>query len=310
MDEHQRIAHYLTPLTANEEGAFGLQNDAACLSVPNNMKLVVTSDGVTAGTHLPSDATAEQLVRKLIRRNISDLAAMGASPWRYSLNLHLTGNESAEWWEQLANTLATEQARYDMVLVGGDCASGASTPHLSMSCYGLSFKTLSRSGASVGERVYVTGTIGDAALYLHTQHPSVAESYYAPEPPIMFAQQLHAIATSCIDISDGLVADAGHIAKASNCAITMDQETIPLSDAAHGLVQQTPEHWQHIISGGDDYQLLFTAPEEKQEALLDMAKLYRLPVTHIGHVTEGEGVQVLDASQNVVPLTQAGYSHS
>jgi thiamine-monophosphate kinase len=315
MDEHQRIAHYLAPLTQGEAGAYGLQNDAAAMHVPPHHQLIITSDGITAGIHLPDAATAEQLVRKLVRRNISDLAAMGAQPWRYSLNLHLTGDESPDWWDQLAATLANEQARYGMVLLGGDCSSGARAAHMSMTCYGLcNAAPLLRSNAQPGERLYLTGTIGDAALYLHTQASAFAHAYYAPEPPVHFAQSLRGIASSCIDISDGLGADAAHIAQASNCRISIAQDALPLSASAQTYRNAQPnenaDFWPHILGGGDDYQLLFSAAATHADTLAAHAARHGIRLTDIGVVEAGNGVRVVNAAGDAIPLTRTGYRHA
>jgi thiamine-monophosphate kinase len=310
--EHQLIAKFLAPLTMAEPGAFGLQNDAASLTPPPGMQLIVTTDSVIAGTHLPAGASAQQLLRKLMRRNLSDLAAMGATPWRYSLNFHLPHNIAPGWWSQAAATLAQEQQKFGLILIGGDCTSGAQSPaHLSMTILGLSDQpSLLRNGAQIGDLVYVSGNIGDAAMFLKTaDNEAFAEAYYQPKPRLQLGKSLHNIASSCIDISDGLLQDCAQISGASNRQIILRQKLIPHSAAAQQLLQQNPDLQTAILSGGDDYELLFTAPAAAQQKIAEIAKKLALNITEIGVVQMGSGVVLLDANGANITPTKLGYSH-
>lgn len=312
MNEHQRIAQYLAPLTANESGAFLLQNDAAALQPPVGKTLVLTTDSVIAGVHLPTDATAEQCVRKCMRRNLSDIAAMGATQWRYLLNLHLPKHTPEAWWVQAAATLASEQAAFDVVLIGGDCTSGADAPHITMTMLGLAERVLPRSGACIDDAIYVSGTIGDAAcFYAHASHTAHhASRYYAPTPRLALGAALHGIASSCIDISDGLLQDAAQIAAASGVQCVLQQPLVPLSPETQSMLQQNSAIWRSIISGGDDYELLFTAPADAAPTIARMAQQTRTPITRIGEVRAGTGVVYLnEAGENITPQ-QLGHSHA
>jgi len=311
MSEHARIARYLAPLTAGEPGACMLQNDAAGITPPPGKQLVLTTDSVIAGTHLPQGASAEALLRKLMRRNLSDIAAMGAVPWRYLLNLHLPNATSDTWWEACATTLAGEQAQYHITLIGGDCTSGATAAHLTMTMLGLAETTLQRSGARAGDDVYVSGTIGDAALWLQVRNNvHFSARYFAPEPRLALGQALVGVAGSCIDISDGLLADAEQLARASACALHIEQARIPLSPEAQQWLQENPESWQPIVSGGDDYELLFTAPVAAREAVAHAALRAQTEIHIIGHVRAGAGVMLLDTNGHDITPARKGFAHA
>ncbi|MEJ0010487.1 MAG: AIR synthase related protein [Alphaproteobacteria bacterium] len=166
MDEHARIAQFLAPLAEAEPGALGLKDDAALLRPPPGKTLVVTTDSVIAGHPCPDGRERPQQVAvKLMRRNLSDLAAMGAAPWRYTLNLHTPKATKDAWFAKFAGVLAAEQQRFGLTLIGGDCTSGTRPIHATMTCFGLiEGKPLLRSGAKAGDILYASGTIGDAAL--------------------------------------------------------------------------------------------------------------------------------------------------
>lgn len=183
MAERARIARYFAPLTAGEPGSFHLHDDAAALDVPPGKKLIVTTDSVIVGTHIVAGAKPTQIATKLMRRNLSDLAAMGAAPWRYTLNAHTIPGLPDAWFADFAAALAVEQSRYGLVLVGGDSTSGPGPIHMGMTCFGLAEKILLQSGARMGDALYVSGTIGDASLAFHhgkLANGFLSERYFAP----------------------------------------------------------------------------------------------------------------------------------
>lgn len=310
MAERARIARYFAPLTAGEPGSFHLQDDAAILSVPPGKKLVVTTDSVIVGTHLVATASAAQIAIKLMRRNLSDLAAMGAKPWRYTLNAHTTPGLPDAWFADFADALAAEQSRFGLVLVGGDSTSGLGPIHMGMTCFGLTEKMLRQNGARTGDALYVSGTVGDAALAL--QHGKLdngflAERYFAPAPRLALGQALHGIATAAIDISDGLFADAAQLAGNSGVALEIIAENIPLSPEASAY--RTQQHFWRHIGGGDDYELLFSAPESAEQPLQQLSKNLGVAITRIGHVTEGSGVTLRD-EVGAAMVRPAGFEHA
>ncbi len=308
MAEHDRITRFFAPLADGEPGSFHLTDDAAMLDVPAGHKLVITTDSVIEGIHVLPMATPGQFARKLVRRNLSDLAAMGARPWRYFLNLHSASFVRKEWTAAFAATLAEEQAQFGMVLAGGDTTSGGERMHLTMTCLGLlQGAPLLRSTAQVGDDVHVSGTIGDAGLGLlllqqRLQHFHGAEHlcarYHTPEPRLALGQHLHGIASACLDISDGLLADAAQLAQASGVQLQLQRDAIPLSDAVrHALHDE--KLWTVVLGGGDDYELLFTAPSTQREAVAVLG------ATRIGTVAAGAGIMLDGATVQ----HQLGYEH-
>jgi len=308
MGERTRIARYFAPLAAAEAGSFSLTDDAAVLTPPIGKQLVVTTDSVIESIHLLPGATAQQFAQKLMRRNLSDLAAMGAMPWRYTLNLHTPPNLPTSWFAEFAATLAHEQEQFGITLIGGDSTSGGNAIHCTMTCFGLlDGAALRRSGAHTGDDIYVSGSIGDAAYALHLlQHKqpvteAFAARYHCPEPRLALGDALRGVASSAIDISDGLLADMEQICIASSCGASIARDLIP----KHAGID-----WQYALSGGDDYELCFTAPVAQRETIQNLAEKLGLPLTRIGSIIEGDTVCLLDASGTEIPITHTGFEHS
>ena len=322
MAEHTRIATYFAPLTAGESGAFALTDDAAVLAPPPGYAFVFTTDSVIEGIHVLPGATPQQFAQKLVRRNLSDLAAMGATPWRYLVNVHTPRALGDRWFADFAAALAREQTEFGMVLVGGDTTSGGDVIHTTLTCLGLmQGAPLRRSGAHAGDDVYASGTIGDAALGLQLLQRNISAAisedaaayliarYHLPQPRLALGTALQHVAHSCMDISDGLLADAAQIAAASGVELRIMRDAVPLSGAAQPLLQQHPSLWASIVSGGDDYELLFTAPASARETIAALAQSLDLPLTRIGTVTEGEGVALLDTQGAPIAVDAGGWEH-
>jgi thiamine-monophosphate kinase len=317
MAERARIARFFAPLAAGEPGSFQLMDDAASLTPPPGQRLILTTDSVIEGLHVPMGASPEDIARKLVRRNLSDLAAMGAQPWRYSLNLHTPRGQADDWFARFADTLAAEQTRYGMILVGGDSTSGeASACHATLTCLGLcDGALLLRNGARAGEDIYVSGTLGDAAyaLTLLQQNASVPPAllarYLAPEPRLALGQALRGIATAAVDISDGLLADLSQLLAASGVGADVLRDTIPLSLALREATAHDETCWQHALSGGDDYELCFSAPVIEREAIAALAARLDLPLTRIGTVMAQRELAILDARGKKITPTAHGWEH-
>lgn len=312
MAEHAHIARFFAPLSQGDAGSFALTDDAAILTPPQGYQLVATTDSVIAGTHVMADATPAQIAQKLMRRNLSDLAAMGAVPWRYLLNLH-TPALPDDWFADFTDALASEQRQFNLVLAGGDSTRGDSAVHATITCLGLvQGPPLLRSNAKAGDTIYVSGTVGDAALGLQLLQQtltttsagtaSLTRRYHTPEPRLSLGGMLRGVGHAVIDVSDGLLADAGHIAKASGVQLRLQRDAIPLSESAQEILT-TQDVWHTILTGGDDYELLFTAPASEQEEIAALSEDLRLRITAIGVVAEGNGV-MLDG----VPAT-GGWEH-
>lgn len=318
MAEHARIARYFAPLTQAEDGSFSLTDDAAILTPTANHSIVVTTDSVIEGIHVLPEATPAQFAQKLLRRNLSDLAAMGAQPWRYTLNLHTPTGLGQDWFSSFAETLAAEQAQFEIVLIGGDSTTGSSDApiHCTMTCFGLLQQPpLRRNGAQPGDDIYVSGTIGDAALGLkllqqNPQHDSfLSARYHLPEPRLALGAALHGIATAALDISDGLLADIAHLAQASKVGARITRDAIPRSPELQQHMQMDSHLWNCILGGGDDYELCFTAPTNTRGVIAQLANELNLPLTRIGEIIHGTGITLVDASGTILPFTHSGFEH-
>lgn len=320
--EFALIARLMAPLAAGLPGAFGLTDDAACLSAPAGEVLVVTNDVMVSGVHYLPDDPPDLVARKMLRVNLSDLAAMGAAPYAYVLGLTLAKSAGAAWLERFVEGLAADQAQFDIALAGGDTVATDGPTVLSLTAFGTVpvDAALRRNGAKPGDRVYVSGTIGDAALGLKVLtgamselsirgHDTLAQRYRLPEPRIALGQALRGLAHAVIDVSDGLVADFGHICETSSVAGILDAAHVPLSPAASNAIDTDGELLNTVLTGGDDYELLFTAPPAVEAQVLALAGICGVPITCIGRVEAGAGTQVVDSAGRALMLSRAGYQH-
>jgi thiamine-monophosphate kinase len=321
MTEHTRIARYFAPLAAGEPGSFALTDDAALLTPPAGTQLVITTDSVIEGIHVLPATSPQHFAQKLMRRNLSDLAAMGATPWRYTLNLHTPRRLAEDWFEAFASTLAAEQTVFGLTLVGGDSTSGAANApiHSSLTCFGLiSSAPLRRNGAQAGDDLYVSGTIGDAALGVRlltthrsplTIHQPLITRYHTPTPRLALGTALVGIASAALDISDGLLADITQLCNASGVGARIARDAIPHSPELQHLLHTNDSIWNDILGGGDDYELAFTAPRAAREAIDALAHELMLPLTRIGEITAEKNVSLVDDAGKKIAITRAGWQH-
>ena len=318
MRERDRIATYFAPLCQTEPGSFALTDDAALVTPPHGHALIVTTDSVIQAVHVMPDATAKHYAQKLVRRNLSDLAAMGAAPWRYTLNLHTPHWLDEAWFAEFTATLREEQEMFGMVLIGGDSTSMPQAAiHATMTCLGLQDGApLTRSGAQVGDDLYISGTIGDAAfglLMLEHQLPEDAgliARYHTPQPRLELGKQLRTIAHAAMDVSDGLMADIMQLCSINHVGAVIEKATIPCSPMVQFLLRDHPHLWDMVLGGGDDYELCFTAPESQRETIAALSRQLTLPLTRIGRITEALHVSVLNKDGSPYTLAHAGYSHA
>jgi thiamine-monophosphate kinase len=320
MNEFEFISKFLRPLTNNNPAALNLTDDAAVISSSQN--LVITTDTLTENTHFFSNTDPKILAKKLIRVNISDLAAMGAIPKFYLLAATLPSNTSIDWMKQFVLGLAEENQEFNISTLGGDTVKHKGPLVLTITAIGeipKSQQAITRSKAQIGDDVYVTGTIGDSALGLliqqnklkatSTQAQFLISRYNLPSPRINIGNALLGIANSMIDISDGLAQDAEHIANNSEVKLIIHSEKMPLSPSTSQLLQHHSSLLETILSGGDDYELLFTAPPHFAEDIKQIANNTHVNITKIGQVTQGQGVELLDENNNLLKLAQKGYLH-
>jgi len=311
MNEFGIVSKYFSPLTKNFAGALNLSDDACIFSPDEGYELVITKDVMASDVHFFENDSAFDIAWKLLSVNVSDLAAMGAKPAIYMLGLTLPKGTDEAWLGRFCDGLQKAIEFYGGALAGGDTTSHEGKLILSLTAIGQVKKgsALKRSGATIGDDIYVSGTIGDALLgllMLKGQMPkeeNIISRYHRPTAKIELGQQLAGIATSCIDVSDGLISDMGHICECSNIGAKINIADIPLSEPAQEIVKKYPDVIKDMITGGDDYELLFTA----SVAMADKIKL--LPVTKIGRVIEGRAVIVVDKDNKEIKLDKKGYVH-
>lgn len=319
--EFEIIRRYFAPLAVST-GALGLLDDAALVTPPPGCELVLTVDAMIAGVHFLEDDPADLVGQKLLRVNLSDLAAMGATPIGYLLTTAWPRSCTEKWIAGFVAGLARDQATFDVHLYGGDTVSTSGPLALTLTAFGSvpAGQAVRRQGACVGDRVHVTGSIGDGALGLKAARGELAgvdqtdkayllARYRLPEPRTAIGAALIGIATAMIDISDGLAADAGHIAEVSGVGLVLQQEKVPLSPAAERRISADPSLQPLVLSGGDDYELLFTAPPEAGERIAALALATGIPIAEIGEVVAGELVRIVDVAGTDLVLPSRGWQH-
>lgn len=326
--EFEIIERYFAPLAGGEPGAMDLVDDAAVLKPDPGRQLVVTTDSLSAGVHFPADEAAGHIAAKLIGVNLSDLAAMGARPWAYTLALALPESEDWEpgFLEAFAEELGRQQDLHAIHLIGGDTVATKGPLTLSLTAIGTVAEdaALRRSGAGEGNELYVSGSIGDAALGLKVlkgeltgllpEHSDyLLARYHRPEPRVQLGEGLIGQATAAIDISDGLVADLGHLARASGVSASIDIGKVPFSVAAKAAIASNQDLQEAAITGGDDYELLFTAPTSAADQIKELSGEPGPAITRIGSIHRDDGkagsVRIIDEVGEEISLKNNGYRH-
>lgn len=314
-DEFDLIHQYFEPLSTGAPGARGLLDDAATITPSEGCELVVTMDTVAAGIHYLADEKPANIVAKLMGSNLSDLAAMGAIPRGFTLSCAWPKDINPDDIQAFAYALEDWVRTYSFPLLGGDTVKTTSNAVFTVTAFGdaPTGQAISRSGAKVSDDVFVTGTIGDGALGLLAAQNNLstlseddlaylADRYRVPQPRLSVGQSLVGQATACIDISDGLIQDLGHVANASNVQIELEIDDIPLSDAAKRIIKSNPEMMSLILSGGDDYELAFTGSSTPANS--------DVPITCVGKVVDGDpGVIARAADGSLVEIAKSGYNH-
>jgi thiamine-monophosphate kinase len=322
--EDSLIARYFRPL-ATDPGAFGLVDDAAVLK-PSGDDIVVTTDAVVEGVHFLADDPPDTVARKALRVNLSDLAAKGATPAGFVLTLALRAVDDA-WLTPFARGLGSDAGLFDCPLLGGDTVSTPGPVMISITAFGRvpAGKMVRRSGAKPGDRVVVTGTIGDAALGLDILDggpvaTALADDagakamligrYRVPQPRNALAKAVRDHAHAAIDVSDGLAGDLAKLCGVSGVSAVIDAPSIPLSAAAAALLSRGAVGIDAIVSGGDDYEILCAIPEDSFEMFVQAASQAGVAVTSIGMVVAGSSVpSFLDGEGREIALPRLSYSH-
>lgn len=322
-DEFALIAEIFAPLASGDPNSFGLTDDAAIIAPSAGKDLVVTADMMVAGVHFFADDAPELIARKLLRVNLSDLAAKCATPHGYFLTVALPQNVSMAWLRGFASGLAQDQAEYGITLLGGDTTATGGPLTVSITAMGWvkRGRMVRRSSALAGDDIYVTGTIGDAWLGLKVRRQGgiaglsplhqdyLLQRYLLPVPRTLLTPHLLGRIHASIDISDGLAADLGHVTRASSVGANIQASAIPLSDAARTLFGMQQTALEDLISGGDDYELLFTAAAKQRRAIAAIAAKTGIAITRIGQVTEESELVFENADGGALPLKRPGYRH-
>jgi thiamine-monophosphate kinase len=321
--EDSLIARYFKPL-ATDPGAFGLVDDAAVLSSGDD--IVVTTDAVVEGVHYLATDPPDTIARKALRVNLSDLAAKGARPAGFVLTLALRSKEDA-WLRPFADALGEDAETFACPLLGGDTVSTPGPQMISITAFGRVPKgrMVARTGARPGDRILVTGTIGDAALGLDVltggavagalasdsaAMEALVSRYRVPQPRNLLAQAVRDHASAAMDVSDGLAGDLTKLCAASGVSATVEVARVPLSAAAAGLVARNVVCVETLLAGGDDYEVLCTVRPAQSDALIAAGHAAGLAVTIIGTIVAGhERPRFLDGQGQELALKRLSYSH-
>lgn len=316
MNEFSLIEHFFQSIpSSRQEVKLGIGDDAAIIDVPEGMELLVSSDTLVANTHFLPEWDAFDIAYKAVMVNVSDIAAMGGEPCWISLSLTLPMLESA-WLSRFSNGLKTAVQQHHLALIGGDTTQGPLSISITIHGFAPKGTSVRRSGAQPGDNVYISGVLGGAALavkHLHTESLSfkdkaiLMEKLNRPKPRVDLADILRCFASAAIDISDGLSSDLNHICTASGVRAELDLKLIPV----HPLVThyQVNDPIDFALNGGDDYELCFTVPYEKEPFLLEALRKNSIPCYAVGKILPGSGLWAKDKQGKTSPINIAGYQH-
>lgn len=308
--EFELIAELFAPLAG--KGALGLTDDVALIAPRAGRELVATTDAIVAGVDFFPNEAADVVARRALRVNLSDLAAKGAEPFGYLLTLSLPKPVREGWLRRFASGLAADQKAFGVSLLGGDMSSTPGPLSVSVAAFGWVPKgrAILRRGAGPGDLVFVTGTIGDSgaglrALKAKKREAALIARYRVPEPRVALGLRLRRIASAALDVSDGLLADLGHIADVSNVHVAVIADRVPLSQA----LRRFDGDVVRAVTAGDDYEIAFTAPRGKRTQVMAAAKAAGVRVSEIGFVAKGRGVALLGQDGRVMPVVKKGWEH-
>ena len=311
MNEFSLIRHYFTGIGVDDpDVALAVGDDAALLHQAGEGYWAVAADMLVEGRHFPVQCNPALIAGRALRVNLSDMAAMGARPRFYTLSISLPKADTG-WLQEFSDSLQRESRQFSVSLVGGDTTAGPLS--LSIQMIGEVQKPLLRSAADAGDDIWVTGHLGSAAAYVAKGFPDAAADDFAfarfwqPEPRIGFALQAAPHIKAAIDVSDGLWADLGHICERSGLGARVEMSRLPL----HAQLRQCcgDECEQLALTGGDDYELCFTAAPGERDSLQKIAAQLQLPLTRIGETTQQREQLCLNSAGKPVPVAQGGYQH-
>jgi thiamine-monophosphate kinase len=313
MGEFDLIASIRARATTRGDVVLGIGDDAALLRAPADRLLAVATDTLNIGIHFPEDTLPGAVGWKALAVNLSDLAAMGATPAWCTLSLSLPDGDGL-WVERFLDGFLALARDHDVALVGGDTTRGPLSVCVTVHGFVEEGRALRRGGARVGDDLWASGTLGDAAAALSqwraggAAEPPLRARLDRPTPRLALGAALAGIATACIDVSDGLLADLGHLCTASGVGADARLDALPVSPALAALFT---DETRHVLQagGGDDYELCFTASPEQAEAVRAAADKAATPVARIGRIVDGTAVRALLADGAEWSPPQHGYEH-
>ena len=321
--EERLIADVFAPL-ATHPGALNLTDDCAVIAPPEGCDLVLTTDTIIGGVHFFNDDAAHAVASKALRVNLSDLAAKGATPLGYLMSLALPQEIGQDWLTEFAEGLRGDAERYGCPLLGGDTdrTPGPITIAVSMVGSVPGGTMVRRAGAGPGDLVFVSGTIGDAALGLAlrkdpardwpltpAQAQHLSDRYLLPQPRNALAEAVRAHASAAMDVSDGLVGDLSKLARVSEVAANIEVARVPLSEAARALIAAEPAMQEPALTGGDDYEIVCTVPPDKAESFKAAAKAAQVSVSEIGVIAQGDGARFIGPDGEPLAFRNISFSH-
>jgi thiamine-monophosphate kinase len=318
--EDRLIAEYFKPI-ATHPGALALTDDAAFITPAPGTDVVLKTDAIIGGVHFFAEDDARDVARKALRVNLSDLAAKGATPLGFLVSLALPKDIGADWLKRFALGLRDDAEAYACPLFGGDTDRTPGPVTVSISMFGSvpTGAMVRRAGARAGDRVFVTGTIGDAALGLvlrqgatwnltAAQRDHLLARYLLPQPRNALADAVRAFASAAMDVSDGLAGDLAKLCRVSGVAARIDAAAVPLSEAARAALRLDPALRETALTGGDDFEVLCTVPPAKADAFRAAAQAAQVPVADIGVIEAGEGAHFHDAGR-ALSFKRLSFSH-
>lgn len=315
MSEFDLISSYLSKIGSRRDDVIlGVGDDAALVAPKAGQQLAIALDTLISGVHFPVNTTPEDIAYKALAVNLSDLAAIGADPVWATLALTLPDSDES-WLKAFAAGFDQLARQHDVQLIGGDTTRGPLSISVQVAGEVPPGKALRRDGGKPGDKLYVTGTIGDAGLGLKSVFGEVADELVfatarlnRPSARVHEGLALRGIASACIDVSDGLLADLQHILDASHCGAIMAVYDVPLSEEVSSHFELL-EGWPGVLNAGDDYELCFTVPPSHEPELLQVAEQWDCPIRCIGELCEGRGIRCVDKNGQTLSLTTHGYDH-
>jgi thiamine-monophosphate kinase len=319
--EDRLIARFFGPI-ATDPGALGLSDDAAFIKPPPGCDLVLKTDAIVGGVHFFPEDAAQAVASKALRVNLSDLAAKGARPLGFLLSLAIPKDIKEDWLGGFAEGLRGDAVLFGCPLFGGDTDRTPGPVTASIAMFGSvpEGTMVRRAGAKAGDRVFVTGTIGDAALGValrggktwrltEAQRQHLMSRYLLPQPRNVLAEAIRNHASAAMDISDGLVGDFRKLCRASGVAADINVASVPVSDAAKTVIAGDAATLELVLTGGDDYEIICTVPNKKAESFRAAAKAAGVQITELGEIKTGEGARFIDAAGKPMAFKRASFSH-